>query len=47
MNHVGIILSEECSIEEIDMNMFCYQCQETAKNIGCTIWGVGGKTVAI
>ncbi len=25
-------------------NMFCYQCQETAKGIGCTIKGVCGKT---
>lgn len=24
-------------------NMFCYQCQETAKNIGCTQVGVCGK----
>ncbi|MBN1639267.1 MAG: hypothetical protein JW866_09880, partial [Ignavibacteriales bacterium] len=26
------------------MSMFCFQCQETAKNIGCTIKGVCGKT---
>ena len=26
------------------MSMFCYQCQETAKNSGCTIRGVCGKT---
>ncbi|HHU91648.1 MAG TPA: hydroxylamine reductase [Halanaerobiaceae bacterium] len=26
------------------MNMFCYQCQETAKGEGCTIRGVCGKT---
>lgn len=25
-------------------NMFCYQCQETAQNKGCTIKGVCGKT---
>lgn len=25
------------------MNMFCYQCQETAKNTGCTVSGVCGK----
>ncbi|MDW5300310.1 MAG: hydroxylamine reductase, partial [Sedimentibacter sp.] len=25
------------------MSMFCYQCQETAKNTGCTITGVCGK----
>jgi len=25
-------------------NMFCYQCQEAAKGIGCTIKGVCGKT---
>lgn len=26
------------------MNMFCFQCQEAAKNYGCTIKGVCGKT---
>ncbi len=26
------------------MSMFCYQCQETAKNTGCEIRGVCGKT---
>ncbi len=26
------------------MSMFCYQCQETAKNHGCTVRGVCGKT---
>ena len=26
------------------MNMFCYQCQETAKGAGCTLMGVCGKT---
>ena len=26
------------------MSMFCFQCQETAKNEGCTIRGVCGKT---
>ena len=25
------------------MNMFCYQCQEAAKGIGCTVKGVCGK----
>ncbi|MGL4369582.1 MAG: hydroxylamine reductase, partial [Spirochaetota bacterium] len=25
------------------MSMFCFQCQETAKNTGCTIRGVCGK----
>ncbi len=25
-------------------NMFCYQCQESAKNTGCTVSGVCGKT---
>ena len=24
--------------------MFCYQCQETAKNTGCSVKGVCGKT---
>jgi hydroxylamine reductase len=23
--------------------MFCFQCQETAKNTGCTVKGVCGK----
>jgi len=26
------------------MSMFCFQCQETAKNTGCTVRGVCGKT---
>ena len=26
------------------MSMFCFQCQETAKNEGCTVRGVSGKT---
>jgi hydroxylamine reductase len=26
-----------------EMSMFCYQCQETAKNQGCTVVGVCGK----
>lgn len=26
------------------MSMFCYQCQETAKNTGCEVRGVCGKT---
>ena len=26
------------------MSMFCFQCQETAGNKGCTIRGVCGKT---
>jgi hydroxylamine reductase len=29
------------------MNMFCFQCQETAKNQGCTIRGVCGKTAEV
>ncbi|MDD3526393.1 MAG: hydroxylamine reductase, partial [Bacteroidales bacterium] len=27
--------------------MFCYQCQETAKNVGCTVVGVCGKTSTV
>lgn len=27
--------------------MFCYQCQETSKNEGCTIQGVCGKTADV
>ncbi len=27
----------------MEMNMFCYQCQETAKGVGCTLKGVCGK----
>ena len=27
--------------------MFCYQCQETAKNKGCTVKGVCGKTADV
>ncbi|MDD3886226.1 MAG: hydroxylamine reductase [Victivallaceae bacterium] len=29
------------------MNMFCYQCQETAKNSGCNIAGVCGKKAEV
>ena len=25
------------------MDMFCYQCEQTAKGIGCTVAGVCGK----
>ncbi len=28
-------------------NMFCYQCQETAKNTGCTVKGVCGKSADV
>ena len=27
----------------MDAKMFCYQCQETAGNKGCTVQGVCGK----
>lgn len=29
------------------MNMFCYQCQETAKGTGCTVHGVCGKSATV
>ncbi|NLP31408.1 MAG: hydroxylamine reductase, partial [Clostridiales bacterium] len=29
------------------MNMFCYQCQETAKGTGCDVRGVCGKTAEV
>lgn len=29
------------------MEMFCFQCQETARNTGCTIKGVCGKTAEV
>ena len=29
------------------MSMFCYQCQETAKNSGCTVRGVCGKNEVV
>ncbi len=29
------------------MSMFCYQCQETAQNKGCTVRGVCGKTADV
>lgn len=29
------------------MSMFCYQCQETAKNTGCTVKGVCGKNEVV
>lgn len=27
--------------------MFCYQCQETSKNEGCTVMGICGKTADV
>ena len=27
----------------MENNMFCFQCQETAKGVGCTLKGVCGK----
>jgi hydroxylamine reductase (hybrid-cluster protein) len=30
-------------LNQITMGMFCYQCQEAAGGIGCTIKGVCGK----
>lgn len=32
-----------CGPEREDLNMFCYQCQETAGCKGCTVSGVCGK----
>ena len=29
------------------MSMFCYQCQEAAKNQGCTVRGVCGKNAEV
>lgn len=29
------------------MSMFCYQCQETARNTGCTVKGVCGKNTEV
>ena len=29
------------------MSMFCYQCQETSRNIGCTMRGVCGKSESL
>ncbi len=29
------------------MSMFCYQCQEAAKNVGCTVAGVCGKNETV
>lgn len=31
----------------MDKKMFCYQCQETAGNRGCTVQGVCGKTAPV
>jgi len=31
------------TLREIDMSMFCFQCQEAAKGTGCTVKGVCGK----
>ena len=29
------------------MSMFCYQCQETARNLGCNVRGVCGKSESL
>lgn len=29
--------------KDMENNMFCFQCQETAKGFGCTLKGVCGK----
>lgn len=39
------MLDQVLEAEKIDVDgMFCFQCQEAAKGIGCTIQGVCGKT---
>jgi hydroxylamine reductase len=39
------MLDQVLDAEKIDVDgMFCFQCQEAAKGIGCTIQGVCGKT---
>jgi len=44
-NRNRIILAYALSKRGVDnMSMFCYQCQETARNQGCTVRGVCGKT---
>ncbi len=35
--------NKEKEDEEMENRMFCYQCQETAGNKGCTLKGVCGK----
>jgi len=40
----GIDLAESLFLKRRkNMGMFCFQCQETAKNTGCTVKGVCGK----
>ena len=31
----------------MEQKMFCWQCQETAGNKGCTVCGVCGKTADV
>ena len=38
-----ILILKYINLGGIKMSMFCYQCQETAKNTGCTVKGVCGK----
>src|SRR5512136_1231063 len=33
--------------EKEKMNMFCYQCSQTAQGIGCTLKGVCGKEATV
>jgi hydroxylamine reductase len=37
-------MKDQLLVEEKIENMFCYQCQETAKGVACTVKGVCGKT---
>ncbi len=45
LQHINIVGNDRVSrvggYKTMENKMFCYQCQETARNTGCTIQGVG------
>lgn len=47
LQHINIVGNDKVSrvggYKTMENKMFCYQCQETARNTGCTIQGVCGK----
>jgi hydroxylamine reductase (hybrid-cluster protein) len=38
-----MVINQETKGKTMDEKMFCFQCQETCKNSGCTIRGMCGK----
>jgi hydroxylamine reductase len=47
LHHKNTRSSSSVRFQRKDVTMFCFQCQETAKNSGCTVKGVCGKSEEI